>query len=453
MIIQLRIDNDTLTVNDPNAIVSGSKNYYRLQASFTPDWNGLSKYVVFPAEECSVAMSGDAATVPEAIVAESGILTFGLIGLDGDGNLRVTTNYVRLRILEGAREIHALPPSPSDDATWEGYIGAIARRYLDELKDAGSGFVKGPASAADNRVAVYDGATGKLIKDSGVLIGALAKLASPTFTGAPKAPTAAEGVNTTQLATTAFVETATHMGSASEVMAEALGGLPAGTDIKGMDVKDILKGLLIKYIPPAVSLTATANGGGVYELGVSVTPVFNVTVTKKSKSITSAGLYNGSALIASNMTVRADGGSQTGVKPSAPLTGDAVITAKAGDGQGTGVSAAITYTFVNPFYYGAAASAPSGSAGVKALTKLVAAKGTKTAAYTLTAEKGRPCFAYPKSYGALTSILDQNSFENINDFTRSEVSVANAGGANVPYYVYTYGNTVTPGTMKMTFKF
>ena len=35
-----------------------------------------------------------------------------------------------------------------------------------------------------------------------------ANLASPTFTGTPKAPTAAAGTNTTQLATTAFVQTA-----------------------------------------------------------------------------------------------------------------------------------------------------------------------------------------------------------------------------------------------------
>lgn len=35
-----------------------------------------------------------------------------------------------------------------------------------------------------------------------------ANLASPTFTGTPKAPTAADGTNTTQIATTAFVQTA-----------------------------------------------------------------------------------------------------------------------------------------------------------------------------------------------------------------------------------------------------
>lgn len=45
----------------------------------------------------------------------------------------------------------------------------------------------------------------KLVKDS---IDAKAPLASPTFTGTPKAPTAAAGTNTTQIATTAFVKSA-----------------------------------------------------------------------------------------------------------------------------------------------------------------------------------------------------------------------------------------------------
>ena len=49
-----------------------------------------------------------------------------------------------------------------------------------------------------------------------------AKLASPTFTGTPKAPTASAGTNTTQLATTAFVSTAitnaTTLGTASRVL-------------------------------------------------------------------------------------------------------------------------------------------------------------------------------------------------------------------------------------------
>lgn len=50
---------------------------------------------------------------------------------------------------------------------------------------------------------------------------AKSNLASPTFTGTPKAPTAAAGTNTTQIATTAFVKTAV-----SGVTASSLGVIP-----------------------------------------------------------------------------------------------------------------------------------------------------------------------------------------------------------------------------------
>jgi len=78
-----------------------------------------------------------------------------------------------------------------DDDTWE--------------TPAGAGDVVGPAGATDARIAVFDGVTGKLLKDGGSTIALLAPLADPTFTGVPAAPTAAADTDTTQLATCAFV--------------------------------------------------------------------------------------------------------------------------------------------------------------------------------------------------------------------------------------------------------
>lgn len=61
-------------------------------------------------------------------------------------------------------------------------------------------------------------------------LGALAPLASPTLTGTPKAPTASEGTNTTQIATTAFVASAVKVksvnGKTGDVVVDVL---PVGT--------------------------------------------------------------------------------------------------------------------------------------------------------------------------------------------------------------------------------
>lgn len=80
----------------------------------------------------------------------------------------------------------------------------LASDVAEVLPEAIAAAVSGPSGATDNHVAVFDGATGQQIKDSGVAIGDLAPLDSPHFTGIPTAPTAAPGTNTTQLATTAF---------------------------------------------------------------------------------------------------------------------------------------------------------------------------------------------------------------------------------------------------------
>jgi hypothetical protein len=72
----------------------------------------------------------------------------------------------------------------------------------------GFGAVVGPAVATNNAIALFNGTSGKIIKDSTVLLTSLAPLASPALTGTPTAPTAGAGTNTTQIASTAFVTAA-----------------------------------------------------------------------------------------------------------------------------------------------------------------------------------------------------------------------------------------------------
>lgn len=72
---------------------------------------------------------------------------------------------------------------------------------------AGAGLTSGPTTSVSGDVATFTGTAGQ-VADSGVLLSSLAPLASPALTGTPTGPTATAGTNTTQLATTAFVETA-----------------------------------------------------------------------------------------------------------------------------------------------------------------------------------------------------------------------------------------------------
>lgn len=66
------------------------------------------------------------------------------------------------------------------------------------------------STASGAAVGTWGSITGTLSDqtDLNTALGLKAALASPTFTGTPAAPTAADGTNTTQLATTAFVQSA-----------------------------------------------------------------------------------------------------------------------------------------------------------------------------------------------------------------------------------------------------
>lgn len=67
-------------------------------------------------------------------------------------------------------------------------------------------------------------------------LAAKAALASPTFTGTPAGPTAATGTNTTQLATTAFVQAQIAVASQPFLITYSLAGAPAASDTLYIDI-------------------------------------------------------------------------------------------------------------------------------------------------------------------------------------------------------------------------
>lgn len=110
-----------------------------------------------------------------------------------------------------------------------------------------------------------------------------ADLASPTFTGTPAAPTAGSGTNTTQLATTAFVQTA--IGSISS----GVTSVAAGTDIN-----------------------VTGTGSGPYTGAVTVSAGSNLATLSGTqtfsgaKTFSSTATFNGTATFASTGTFSGD---------------------------------------------------------------------------------------------------------------------------------------------------
>lgn len=94
-----------------------------------------------------------------------------------------------------------------DKVTYVNGETVITAENLNEIQDAIIELEQGGTITVDSALSSTseNPVQNKVINQA---LGAKAPLASPTFTGSPKAPTAAAGTNNTQIATTAFVKTA-----------------------------------------------------------------------------------------------------------------------------------------------------------------------------------------------------------------------------------------------------
>lgn len=228
-----------------------------------------------------------------------------------------------------------------------------------------------------------------------------------------------------------------------------VGGIAKGytPPASGVEVKDMIDKLLHPYVAPSgITAQMLAANGGVVEKGTTQTITgVKVSWTAGSASVMQIDVKNGSTTLKS---INGGVSSPTTVTLDNPLsvTTDTQLTVVLTDATGKTYTASTgKYTFVSPYYYGAvAASVTSPTASnVTALNKKIEAKGNKS--YNFTCNNQKMVYAYPKSYGALSKILDANSFDVTGTFTRSEVTV---GG--VAYYVY-INDASTVSAFKMMF--
>lgn len=206
-------------------------------------------------------MEDVAVTIPDAIgTTVTGPTTTGdgdLALFDGTNGQKIKdsgVNITQVALLDSplfTGNPRAPTPTIGDNDT------SIATTAFVSSAVSGFGNVIGPASSTNNNISTFNGATGKVLKDSGVQIGALAALASPALTGTPTAPTAAPGTNTTQLATTAFVAT-----SFAPLASPALTGTPTvPTAAPGTNTTQAASTAFVRAIfaaPPALGSTTPA---------------------------------------------------------------------------------------------------------------------------------------------------------------------------------------------------
>ena len=249
-----------------------------------------------------------------------------------------------------------------------------------------------------------------------------------------------------------------------------VGGIQEGGDILATDtVQSVIKRMLLTtyypvYTAPSASLTVP---NVLAEVGTTITQ--NITLAFNAGAITLRGTKQADrAGAATNYNVKTSGADTDYNEDKATSTFSDVSLTRATKGNVT-VSGTVTHAqgaqpkdsdgkdvdsplpagdisassktieFIYPFIWGASDSAIP---DLTTLTKDLSKKGNKT--YSYTTANQYIVFAYDKSYGDLSSILDQNGFETISGYTKT---------VSGDYNVYVSDLPTTDTNAANTFKF
>ena len=242
------------------------------------------------------------------------------------------------------------------------------------------------------------------------------------------------------------------------IVPTSLGGIKEGTNIGNLSVQDVLTKLLFPYIAPVVSASIVKNPNkSICEYGENITLTgINGNVAKKSDKITSVTFLD-STTVLKQFTTNVENGGSFNYSFTTPVIISSNLSSTRFRMMVTDISGNNTYantgsiTFCYPYYFGVVEENQTITGDSFAnFTKKIETKGTKTNNYTT----NNQCMliAYPKSYGALKKILDQNSFDVTNTFTRSEINVVGLDKTSQVYYIYV-NNTSTVTNFKITFQY
>ena len=215
-----------------------------------------------------------------------------------------------------------------------------------------------------------------------------------------------------------------------DLTAVTVGGLNSGSSVKDKTTMEVLESILFPYQKPTVSF-AISPSTTIYESGTTVSSItFTINAVKKSNDIQSIKVYDGSTLLTTITSGVANGGTFT-YTYSCNITSNTTLKVEVSDGTST-TSATKNITFGYKSYYGFVADGTTvNETVIKALQNNVL-KTSKALNYTgINCTDSKIVYAYPKSQGLLSSVLDGSGFDYIDSYDCLTMTV---NGED--YYVY-----------------
>lgn len=225
-----------------------------------------------------------------------------------------------------------------------------------------------------------------------------------------------------------------------------VGGIQTGTTLKGKTTNEILEMMLFPYQKPEARVSINP-ATTLYEVGATATLTVNMALTKKTENITAAKITKDGAdlKVASEPEITAGSLSQANVQ----ITTDTIFSGSVSDSKGANNANSIAVKFTRRSYYDVVAhdAVIDSAQKIEALGKNQLT-GSKGLTYNnLTANNQKIVYAYPASFGDLTSIKDGNGFDNLaSGWTKTTVQ-----RDSVSYNVYTLNDPMSITGGKLTF--
>lgn len=259
-----------------------------------------------------------------------------------------------------------------------------------------------------------------------------------------------------------------------------LGGIPAGTDLNGLTLKQVLYKILYEYQVPTL-ITGTDPVSGTYEKGLVSTQFASIDVSWYTTNfnyplallnnvhVTKTGvgsIYDASlGLVATNASTYTDATGITnwgGVNRT--ITYNVTIDDDQADQSQPAVGSSKSFTFYYRQFWGEVEGTLNpGDVSSGLITTLdssrLAGETNLTGTFTYSSgPKIKYLFAYPDTiaapdnFGLLSQIVDQNDFDITGSWDTGNVDVS-VGLNNVRYRYYLLKNKVDTPTFDVTFKF
>lgn len=230
---------------------------------------------------------------------------------------------------------------------------------------------------------------------------------------------------------------------------------------KGSTMTKLFEDMVTKELPPtyvAPSINTSCNISGLKEVGETITPIINVAYNKNDAgTITKIELYKNNSLIYTVMNpITSYQYTDNITLTTAAITYNSKIYFEEGAIKNTnlgnpypnghilaGSKTSANTSQITPVYASYIGVIDNGYT-VSNLTKII--KNTRSYVFRYSMNNQRIIYLYPKSFGDLSSIKDENNFENLSGFTKSYITLN-----NVDYIEYKLTNTATNTSGTLTF--